>query len=145
MKYKRTECLLEQLKQQNIKYDDFLAENEDSFVVQDLSDYWQEIIQKSNMTKVDIINKADIGYTYFYNVIGGKSIPSRDTIVKLFLSMRAGLEDCQQTLKLYNWSDLYPKNKRDSILIYGLAHSLSLYDTEDLLEENNEKSFSVYK
>ncbi|MBQ8182329.1 MAG: hypothetical protein IJ025_00320 [Clostridia bacterium] len=141
MKYKRTEDLLEQLKKQNIKYDDYLAKNEDSFVVQDLSEYWREVIEKSNMTKVDIINKADIGYTYFYNVIGGKSIPSRDTLVKLFLSMRAGLEECQKALKLYNWSGLYPKNKRDSILIYALAHSLSLYDTEEILEDKGEKIF----
>lgn len=143
MSYKRTEDLLEQLKSQNISYEDYLSDNSDSFVLTDLADFWKKTIHKSKMAKIDIINNADIGYTYFYNIIGGKSIPARDTIVKIYLSMSLGLDSCQDALKLYNWADLYPKNKRDSILIYALTHKLSLYETEDMLVSQGEKGFKT--
>lgn len=141
MKYIRTEELLEQLKLKDIRYEQYLAENEDSFVSEDLKEFWKEVIAKCGMSKVDIINKADIGYTYFYSVIGGKNYPSRDTIIKIFVAMGLSLEDCQRALKLYNWAQLYPKVKRDSIVIYALNHSLSLYKLEEMLEENDEKGF----
>lgn len=143
MNYKRTEDLLEQLKLQNISYEDYLSDNEDSFVITDLSDFWKKAIKKSKMAKIDIINGADIGYTYFYNIIAGKSIPARDTIIKIYLSMGLCLDDCQNALNLYKWSYLHPKNKRDSILIYALAHKLSLYEVEDMLVSQSEKGFKA--
>ena len=141
MKYIRTEELLEQLKLKNISYEQYLAENEDSFICEDLKNFWKEKIAKCGMSKVDIINKADIGYTYFYSVIGGKNYPSRDTIIKIFIAMGLPLEDCQDALRLYNWAQLYPKIKRDSIVIFALNHSLSLYKLEEMLEDHMEKSF----
>lgn len=143
MEYKRTDDLLEQLKLQNISYEDYLSENEDSFVVTDLTLFWKKAIKKSKMAKIDIINGADMGYTYFYNIIGGKSIPARDTIVKIYISMGLDIDDCQTALKLYNWAYLYPKNKRDSILIYALTHKLSLYEVEDMLVSQGEKGLKT--
>lgn len=143
MEYKRTDDLLEQLKLQNISYEDYLSGNEDSFVVKDLTAFWKKTIKKSKMAKIDIINGADMGYTYFYNIIGGKSIPARDTIVKIYISMGLDIDDCQTALKLYNWAYLYPKNKRDSILIYALTHKLSLYEVEDMLVSQGEKGLKT--
>lgn len=143
MEYKRTDDLLEQLKLQNISYEDYISENEDSFVVKDLTAFWKKTIKKSKMSKIDIINGADMGYTYFYNIIGGKSIPARDTIVKIYISMGLDIDDCQTALKLYNWAYLYPKNKRDSILIYALTHKLSLYEVEDMLVSQGEKGLKT--
>ena len=141
MKYIKTEELLEQLKLKDISYEQYLAENEDSFICEDLTAFWSEMTKKSGMSKVDIINKADIGYTYFYSVIGGRNYPSRDTIIKIFIAMSLPLEDCQDALRLYNWAQLSPRVKRDSMVIFALTHKLSLYKLEELLEEHGEKSF----
>lgn len=140
MDYKRTEDLLEQLKTDNIPYETYLKENENSFIQNDLSEFWNEVVETSGMTKTDICNKADVAWTYLYGIMKGEKIPARDTVVRLFIAMQAGYEKCQQALRLYNWAQLYPKNKRDSILIYALTHDLSLYMTEDLLNKNQEKS-----
>ena len=141
MNYKRTEDLLKQLTLSDISYEKYIAENEDAFIVTDLNEFWKNTIEKSKMAKIDIINNADIGYTYFYNIVRGKSVPARDTVVKLFLAMQLSLAECQEALKLFNWAPLYPKKKRDSILIYALSHGLSLYETADMLDFQGEKGF----
>lgn len=138
MDHKKTADLLEQLKISNKSYESYLEENEDSFIQNDLSEYWQNLLNNCPMKKTDIINKADVGYTFFYDIIKGKKIPSRDTICKIHISMNRGLEVCQTTLKIYNWASLYPKNKRDSIIIYGLTHGLALYEVDAMLRQNEQ-------
>lgn len=143
MDLKRTEDLLEQLKLKNISYEKFLDENKDSFVEKDLSSFWAHMLSLCDMKNVDIINKADMGYTFFYDIIGGRKIPSRDTIARMFIAMGLDLDCCQSALKLYNWAGLYSKDKRDSIIIYALTHSLTLIQTEAMLTEHNEKGLKA--
>ena len=141
MVVKKTEDLLEQLKLENIKYCEYLSTNEDVFINNDLSEFWKKVIGLSETKKTDIINKADIGYTFFYDILKGKKHPSRDVIVKIFIALKVDVEYCQEALRVYEWAALYPKVKRDSILLYALLHKYSLQQTEELLEENNEKAF----
>ncbi len=137
---KKTEDLLNQLNSKNKSYDEYLYENNECFLENDLSKLWKTLIKKSNMKKADIINRANIGYTFFYDILKGKKHPSRDTLVRIFLAMQLDIDSCQGVLRLYEWSALYPKIKRDSILIYAMMHNYTLSETEELLEKNGEKA-----
>lgn len=138
MEYKNTEDLLEQLKMKNMSYEDWLGDNEDSFIQRDFAEFWHGVVEESGISKTDISNRANLGWTYLYDILKGKKIPSRDTIVRLFLAMQLGSEKCQEALKMNNWAVLYPKVKRDSILLYALNHKLTMSETEILLKEQNE-------
>lgn len=137
---KKTEDLLEQLKLENTTYEEYLRNNEDFFIDNDISQFWKKTIALSNMKKTDIINKADIGYTFFYDILKGKKVPSRDNVIKLFVVMKLNIDCLQEALRLYEWAALYPKIKRDSILIYAITHNYSLHQTVELLENNGEKA-----
>lgn len=136
--YKNTEDLLEQLKMKNMSYEDWLGDNEDSFIQRDLAQFWHIAVEESGISKTDITNRANLGWTYLYDILKGKKIPSRDTIVRLFLAMQLGSEKCQEALKMNNWAVLYPKVKRDSVLLYALNHKLSMSETETLLKQQQE-------
>lgn len=138
---KKTDDLMNQLKRENIKYNEYLSENEDVFLNNDISQFWKKVIGLSETKKTDIVNKADIGYTFFYDIIKGKKHPSRDVIIKIFIALKIDVEYCQEALRIYEWSALYPKIKRDSILLYAIMHKYSLQQTEELLDDNNEKAF----
>ena len=140
---RNTEDLLNQLKLDTLTYGEYLTENEDCFLKNDFSSFWKNIIDLSGMKKSDIINKADIGYTFFYDILKGKKHPSRDTLIKLFIALRLDLDFCQEALRMYEWAALYPKIKRDSILIYCLTHNFSLQQSEELLEKNGEKALKT--
>lgn len=135
---KSTAELMEELKYNEQPVQDFLTDNSDSMIEMNLKKFWTEMVRRSGMTKSDIINKSDFGYVYFYDVINGRKIPSRDKIVKLILAMHLPLEDCQEALKYSGRSNLYPRVKRDSILIYGLVHRLSIFEVSELLLSNGE-------
>lgn len=140
---RNTEDLLNQLKLDTLSYGEYLSENEDCFLKNDLSQFWKTVIGSTDMKKSDIINKADIGYTFFYDILKGKKHPSRDTLIRIFIAMRLDIDTCQEALRMYEWAALYPKIKRDSILIYCLAHNFSLQQSEELLEKNGEKALKT--
>lgn len=136
---KKTTELLNILKKESIKYDEYLCNNEEYFINGDVTVFWKKVIEEKDMKKSDIINKADVGYTFFYDILNGKKHPSRDTLLKIFIAMQLSIDTCQEGLRIYEWAALYPKVKRDSVIIYAIMHKYSLRMTEELLEANNEK------
>lgn len=131
-----TQELLKQLSNKETDFAEFVSRAENSFIKKDLNDTWQKLIEKSKLSKSDIINKSDIGYTYFYDILRGEKCPSRDKIVRLILAMQLELDDCQTVLELYNWAPLYAKDKRDSAMIYAINNKLSVWSLDELLAEN---------
>ncbi|MBQ9531401.1 MAG: hypothetical protein IJR70_04960 [Eubacterium sp.] len=136
---KQTDELLKELKQKNIDIQEYINNNENSFIEINLKTMWEELFRKSGKSKSDIINNADISYIYFYEIMQGKKVPAKDKIIRLILAMELSLDDCQMALKYCNHSQLYPRIKRDSLIIYSIENKLSLYDVHELLISNGEQ------
>ena len=124
---KNTNDLMEELNDGKVPIENYIQSNSDSFINIDLSNFWKELINKSGMTKTDIINKSDFSYVYFYDVINGRKIPSRDKIIRLALALGLSLDECQTALKFCGRSQLY------SIIIHGINRKLSIYEVSDKL------------
>ncbi len=139
MNYKRTEDLLKQLRKENMSYENYLQNHQDSFIQNDLAEMWKELLEESGLKKSDIINSAEIGYTYFYDIIRGNKLPSRDKVLRILVAIKPNLEKVQKVLNIYGWTALYPKIKRDSIIIYAINHNYSLYQLQELLSSNSEE------
>lgn len=136
---KRTNDLMEELSGQDTDLDRYFEENPTSFINVDIKEFWKKAVDTSSKTKSDIINKADMSYCYFYDVINGRKIPSKDKIIRIVLAMNLSLDDCQEALRISGKSALYPRIKRDSILIYAINKGYSIYQTNDLLAEHGEE------
>lgn len=136
---KRTNDLMEELSGQDTDLDRYFEENPTSFINVDIKEFWKNAVDTSSKTKSDIINKADMSYCYFYDVINGRKIPSKDKIIRIVLAMNLSLDDCQEALRISGKSALYPRIKRDSILIYAINKGYSIYQANDLLAEHGEE------
>ena len=66
---KQTDELLKELKQKNIDIQEYINNNENSFIEINLKTMWEELFRKSGKSKSDIINNADISYIYFYEIM----------------------------------------------------------------------------
>ncbi len=132
-KRKNTDDLMEELKNKSTDINEYIDENSEDFIEVNLKDFWSKMLDKSKKAKSDIVNNADISYIYFYEITQGKKLPSKDKIIRIMISMELDLEDCQNALRFCNQSILYPRIKRDSVIIYALEHGLSLYKTQEML------------
>ena len=50
------------------------------------------------------------------------------------------LADAQRLLRVGQVSELYPRKKRDSIILFGLQKNLSIQEVDDLLFELGEET-----
>lgn len=136
---KKTDELLKELKFNNVDIQEYINNNPNSFIEINLKEFWARLIEKSGMTKSNIINKSDFSYVYFYEVIAGNKVPTSDKVIRLILAMHLSLEDCQEALTYCGHAKLYPRIKRDSLAIYAINHGMSIFEAQELLISSGEK------
>ena len=134
-----TDELIKSLSEKHCSLDWFFTDNDDSFVIVDVKAFWENLIEKSGRSKSNIINKADFSYCYFYDIINGRKMPTKDKVVRLTLAMKLSVSDCQAALKLSGRSALYPRVRRDSILIYAIENRLTTFRCDELLSKYGEE------
>lgn len=130
---KSNEELLQELSDGCISLDAFFATNAAELVNEEIPAFWKTLIEKSGMSKTAIINCADFNYGYFFDIINGRKIPSRDKLLRIIVAMQCTVDDCQSALRISGKSALYPRVRRDSIIIYALTNRLPVSKLHELL------------
>lgn len=120
---KSTDNLMHSLKADNCSLDSYLERSSSSFINPDIKQFWFSLLDKTDYSKSDIINKSEFNYRYFYDVINGRKIPTSDKVIRLSLAMKIGIDQCQHALQLSGKAQLYPKIRRDSIILYALKNN----------------------
>lgn len=137
---KLADRLLDKLSQEEMSYETFWKEYGLIIKEKKPEAFWKKLLSQTDIKKNTIIAKADIGYTYFYDIMRGAKHPSRDVIVKLCIAIEVPLKTCQKALDLYDWAPLSSTIRRDTVLIYAITHRLDLAETQSLLEKYNLKA-----
>lgn len=103
--------------------------------------YLATLLKKYSISKNEAINNSAISQIYGYQIFSGKRPnPSRDKILQLIFGMSLNLEDSQRLLKLAGVSELYPRIKRDSIILFAINKGLTIEKCDELLFELGEKT-----
>lgn len=82
------------------------------------------------------IKNSGVG-EYLYKVFNGERNPSRDILIATAFGMKISLDEAQLLLRISKFAILDSRDKRDSVIIFGLTHGLSVFQTDDILEEQN--------
>lgn len=116
----------------------FLKQNQENFVSEPFVDMIQMLFQRSGLSKSTLAKRACTSEVYLYQIFSGGRTPSRDRTLCLCFGMGATLDETQQLLKHSGLAQLYPKNRRDAIIIYGLTNQMPLEQINDQLFAANE-------
>lgn len=68
------------------------------------------------------------------------AIPRAAACCACALGLSASLEETQELLRLCGLAELYPKVRRDAIIIYGLLHGMDLFAVNDRLFSEDEET-----
>ena len=120
--------------------DRYIKENEESFLTEEVAAALTEIYRKKNMIKAELARQAGMSEVYLHQVFSGRRKPSRDRLLCLCIGMEATLEEIQRLLKRIGYAPIYPRLKRDAIIIHGIIHHTSLAEINDNLFKENEKT-----
>ncbi len=103
-----------------------------------LSSYLKMTLNEKNVSPSELIKRSRIERTYFYQILNGRKKPGRDKVISIALALSLSLEETQRILTLAEAGVLYPKSKRDSVLIFALNNHYSIIETNLLLNKYNE-------
>ena len=113
----------------------FLQRNESAYLTASFSDYLNAWCRKRLEVPEQVIRRANLEKSYGHQLFSGKRNPSRDTVLQLAFAMDADLPQAQEMLRIARRSPLYPRIKRDAVLIYCLHNHISLVDAQIILQD----------
>ena len=139
MENKSTSDLNEELMSES-DIDTYISQNRDFFAQRDICQLLGQLYDKKAISKAALARKAGMSEVYLHQVFSGRRKPSRDRLLCLCIGMEASLEEIQSLLKQAVYAQLYPKTRRDSIIIYGILHHMELEEINDKLFTENERT-----
>ena len=104
------------------------------------SNYIDTLLQQKKLKRQDVLIKANLSQKYGYKLLTGEThTTDRDKILRICFSMEMSLKETQRALKLYGMNELYPKIKRDVLLIVALGQRMFDIDqVNDMLIQEGE-------
>ena len=138
---KKTDDLRQELMESE-ELDRFLAENQESFEAENCGALLQRLYEGAVFSKAELARRSGMSTVYLYQVFSGRRRPSRDRMLCLCFGLECPVETTQELLKRGGFLPLYPKNRRDAIILYALSRGLTLQETNDRLFKENEETLS---
>ena len=95
-----------------------------------LSDYLHALLDEHDgMTRADVYRAAKLNPTFVYDMFQGKCLPKRDNAIMLAFGLR-----------LAGVSELWPKNRRDAIILWCVEQGRNLDECDEELWRLGEKT-----
>ena len=139
LKTKNTNDLRQELAQAT-DLDYFLEANEQTFQLEPIPDLLNRLVAEKNIQKANLARNSGMSEVYLHQVFSGRRNPSRSRIISLCFGLGLNLEESQELLRRSGYAELYPHNRRDAILIYGLIHEMNFFEINDRLFEKGEET-----
>lgn len=139
MEQKDTDDLRQELMEAD-DIDSYLQENQKNFTAVPIARLINQLYEEKNISKAALARGAGMSEVYLHQVFAGRRNPSRDRLLCLCIGLSATVKETQRLLQHVGYAQLYPRNRRDAIVLYGLMHQKELTEINDKLFEENEKT-----
>ena len=120
--------------------DQFLSENQDNFNRDSICELLNRLFQTRRISKATLAKQSGMSEVYLHQVFSGRRNPSRNRLLCLCFGLNASLEETQELLKQCGFAQLYPKDRRDAIILYGILNGMDLFAVNDKLFAENEET-----
>ena len=138
MQKKNTDDLRQELMQAP-NLDRFLPTNREQFSNESLVESLNRLLGEKHISKAALAKQAGMSEVYLHQIFAGRRNPSRNRLLCPCFGLEASIDETQDLLKRCGLAQLYPKNKRDAIIYYGLVHKMSLPELNDKLFAEEEE------
>lgn len=113
--------------------DRFLQENDDQFRPRDVTEVIAAYCREKHIPKAVLAKRACLSEVYLHQILSGKRNPSRNRLLCLCFGMELNREETDALLKTGGFAQLYPKDKRDAVILHGMTHNTPLTELNGIL------------
>lgn len=120
--------------------DHYIEENSDNMVSGELREYIAKLIAEKKLTISKVSIRGQVSDSYLYKINQGlKNNISRDKVIQLCFGFGLDIEESQKLLRIARVGELYPRIKRDSIILFCLENHMDIIECDKKLEEAGDK------
>ena len=102
------------------------------------AEYFNSLEKVRSRSKSSLIKGSGIDRTYGYQLLDltkGKHL-SRDKVIALSISAGLDMKEMRRGLEIAGYSPLYPRDRRDSVIIFAVNSGMDVMKTNELLYEH---------
>lgn len=99
----------------------------------ELSEYLADLLAEHGVKRSEAIRRSSVNATFAYQIFQGTRRPGRDTAIQLAFGIGADLPEAQRALRLAGHGPLWPRDRRDAIVISCIARGFTLAQCDDEL------------
>lgn len=118
--------------------EDYLSQGET--IDRELPDYLYALLDAKGMNRSQVARISSINTTFLYNIFEGKSKPKRDNALMLAFALGCDLRQTQRLLRLADVAELWPKVRRDAIIIWCIERGYTREECDDELYRLGERA-----
>ena len=115
--------------------DTYLEGNEGNLHSPDFYTLLKQACEKRDLLPAQVIERSQIERTYGHQLFNGTRRPSRDKVLQLALGLGLSVNEAQQLLRAAGKSPLYPRLRRDAVILYGLDRGQPLLTVQENLSK----------
>lgn len=101
--------------------------------------YLFELMSARGLKAKDVIASTGMERSYFYHILSGKKLPSRNVVLRIGLCLEAPLSEVNKMLLLAEHGALYAKVRRDAALIYCIERKYTMKQANNFLKQLGEQ------
>ncbi|MGN0163082.1 MAG: helix-turn-helix domain-containing protein [Candidatus Ornithomonoglobus sp.] len=114
---------------------EFLEDNAEELTDPKLKDYLSALLLEKGMTRAEAIRCGDLSADYAYQIFSGRKSPSRDKLIRLAVGMQLSLEETSRLFRLAGVGELYPRSRRDAVIMFCIERCIPVMTIDELLDE----------
>ena len=111
-----------------------LKENDASITTPTLKEHLEGLLSSKEMKRQDVIKRAELDGNYINQLFSGiRTKPGRNQMLSLSFGFGLNKEETDRLLRVAGVGALYPKNKRDAVIIHALENGRPIDQTNEIL------------
>lgn len=111
----------------------FLQNNDDTFCPRNVAETITTLCREKHISKAALAKRACLSEVYLHQILSGKRNASRNRLLCLCFGLELSQQETDALLKQAGFAQLYPKDKRDAVILHGMTHNSSLTEVNTTL------------
>lgn len=136
MNQKTTEELCHEIKD-STNINNFLKKNKEHMLTDSLPEHLNALLVQKGISRAEVVRGSLLDRSYVYQIFSGEKVPSRDKLIAIAFGLSLSDDETQKMLKLSGNRELYARDERDALLLFGLQRKKDIFEINELLISNN--------
>lgn len=136
MNQKTTEELCHEIKD-STNINNFLKKNKEHMLTDSLPEHLNALLVQKGISRAEVVRSSLLDRSYVYQIFSGEKVPSRDKLIAIAFGLSLSDDETQKMLKLSGNRELYARDERDALLLFGLQRKKDIFEINELLISNN--------